>query len=479
MFFIYLRRELRRRKRQAILTALGLAVGIGLVITVTAASDGVQNSQATVLHSLYGVGTDITVTKAPAAGQSQSIRFGIRQQIQAARRGGTSLAGTKVHINDLINGQYGTLTLAQLAAVARQPHVSAAVGGLTLVDGSVSGTVPSVTVGQGGGGSISSSFSENSFTVQGVDVAQRGTGPLSAARLTAGRMLAAGDAQANRALVDSGYAQQNKLHVGGTIDVGGTSFTIAGILSAPQGGSPPNVYIPLARAQALGKTGDTSLRNQVNTIYVTAASAADIPAVQAALHTALPGATVTDASDLASEVTGSLASASTLASNLGRWLSLAVLIAAFLLASLLTMTAVARRVREFGTLKALGWRSRRIVGQVMGESLVTGIAGGAAGAALGWGGATLIDRLAPRLSATVGASNTASAAGAAPSGFGSALRALGSTPHTVSVTLSAPVTAGVILLAVALAIAGGLLAGSLGGWRAARLRPAAALARVE
>jgi hypothetical protein len=33
---VYLRRELRRRMRQSVLIALGLAVGIGLVITVTA-----------------------------------------------------------------------------------------------------------------------------------------------------------------------------------------------------------------------------------------------------------------------------------------------------------------------------------------------------------------------------------------------------------------------------------------------------------
>ena len=41
MFFIYLRRELRRRMRQVIFISLGLAIGIGLVITVTAASAGV------------------------------------------------------------------------------------------------------------------------------------------------------------------------------------------------------------------------------------------------------------------------------------------------------------------------------------------------------------------------------------------------------------------------------------------------------
>src|SRR5579859_2409535 len=68
MFFTYLWRELRRRARQATFIAVGLALGIGLVITVTAASAGVKNAQSSVLHSLYGVGTDITVTKTPTTG---------------------------------------------------------------------------------------------------------------------------------------------------------------------------------------------------------------------------------------------------------------------------------------------------------------------------------------------------------------------------------------------------------------------------
>jgi ABC-type antimicrobial peptide transport system permease subunit len=479
VFLIYLRRELRRRIRQAIFIALGLALGIGLVITVTAASDGVKNSQATVLHTLYGVGTDITVTKPPVSGQSRSVGFGIRQQIKGDRQGGASVTGTKVSINDLINSQYGTLTASQVAAVARQPRVTVAAGGLTLLDSTVTGTIPPASIRKGGGGGISAYLTENSFTVDGVDLAHIAVGPLGSARLTSGTMLTAADASASDAVIDSGYAQQNKLSVGGSIDVGGANFTITGIVSAPQGGNPPDVYIPLARAQSLGKTGNTGLDNQVNTVYVTAASAAGIPAVQAAISKALPGVTVTDASDLASQVTGSISSASTLANNLGKWLSLAVLIAAFGLAALLTMAAVARRVREFGTLKALGWRSRRIVGQVMGESIVTGAVGGVAGVGLGYLGATLIDKLAPKLSATVGASNAASAANPGSAKLGSGLRTASDAAHTVSVTMAAPVTIGVILLAVALALAGGVIAGTFGGWRAARLRPAAALARVE
>ena len=81
MFFTYLGRELRRRARQASIIAIGLALGIGLVITVTALSSGVKSAQSEVLHSLYGQDTDITVTKAPAegsfsAGGGARFRFG-------------------------------------------------------------------------------------------------------------------------------------------------------------------------------------------------------------------------------------------------------------------------------------------------------------------------------------------------------------------------------------------------------------------
>ncbi len=147
MFFTYLRRELRRRMRQAIFIALGLAVGIGLVITVTAASNGVKNGQAAVLHSLYGVGTDLTVTQPPASGASRATTFGFRQQIQAFRHGQIA-AGTKININNLVNTQYGTLGSSSVGKVAGLRNVRSAVGGLTLNDVTVTGTVPADQVRQ-------------------------------------------------------------------------------------------------------------------------------------------------------------------------------------------------------------------------------------------------------------------------------------------------------------------------------------------
>jgi putative ABC transport system permease protein len=519
MFFTYLWRELRRRARQAIFIAVGLALGIGLVITVTAASAGVKNAQSTVLHSLYGVGTDITVTKTPTTSATGGGGFGFsfRQNTGTNKR---PAAGSKINDNTLSSDlTLSSLSAANVTTISKLDNVAAAAGGLTLTDRTVSGTVPAFNTGGGGGGGTgggtggggtgggftgggTSSFSTNSFTVTGVDIGDGQLGPLSTGTVSSGRTFTTADDSKDVALVEASYATSEKLKVGSTIAVGNskgtaTNFTIVGIVSEPSGDSPSNVYVPLGVAQSLA-----NLKNDVNTIYVSATSNNDITTLASTIKTTVPGSTVTDENSLASEVTGSLASASSLANSLGKWLAIAVLIAAFLLASLLTMSAVSRRIREFGTLKALGWRSRRVVGQVLGESIAIGIVGGVVGVGLGFLGASLVDHFSGSLSASLG-STTGTATpggaqrfgGAGGGGFGGAGGAGtggtgGTNPFrggftnaahsasTVAVHLSAPVTITAIVLAVGLAVLGGLIAGGFGGWRAARLRPAAALSKV-
>jgi putative ABC transport system permease protein len=508
MFFTYLRRELRRRARQASLIAVGLALGIGLVITVTALSTGVKNAQGEVLHSLYGVGTDITVTKTPTAGSGGGPAFGFRGSTGTRTR---PAAGTTIDVDTLRNQGLGTLSSSSVTKVAKLTHVSAAAGALTLTDTKITGKIPAINSsggggggfggggGGGGGGSFRGSFTPSTFTVDGVDLGQGALGPLSSGKLASGRTLSSADSNVNVAVVDSNYASQNKLTTGSTITIAKKSFKIVGVVSVPSGSSSADVYIPLPRAQALA-----SMKNDVNTIYVAASSATDISAVSKEISATVPKATVTNSSDLANELTGSLSSTSSLANNLGRWLAIAVLIAAFLLASLLTMSAVSRRVREFGTLKALGWQSRRVIGQVMGEAVVIGIIGGVVGVGLGFLGAGLVGHFSPTQTASVGqTTGTATPGGARTFGGGGGFvgggggfgggqtggagggfagrfgRPAADATHPISVHLTAPVTAEVIIVAVLLAIAGGLIAGAFGGWRAARLRPAAALARVE
>jgi putative ABC transport system permease protein len=356
--------------------------------------------------------------------------------------------------------------------VARLHDVAAAAGGLILTD--TQATIPSQA--------HPNAAAPSSFTVDGVDLSHLGLGPLSNAKIHSGRTLKGGDADSDVAVVDSNYAIANKLKAGSTITIGKKSFTVVGTVKQPQGSGAPDVYVPLARAQALATTkpfSSTHLTDKVNTIYVTAASAADISTVQKEVSGLLPGTTVTTASSLANQVTGSLSSTAKLANELGKWLSVLVLIAAFAVASLLTVAAVSRRVREFGTLKALGWRGRRLVGQVMGESISTGLIGGALGVGLGFAGAALITKIAPNLSATVNEATGQHFFGAGPGGSVSSVPGGPGGSHTVSVPLTAQVSVAAIVVAVALAVAGGLLAGSFGGWRIGRLRPAVALATVE
>jgi putative ABC transport system permease protein len=476
MFFVtYLRRELRRRMRQAIVIALGLALGIGIVITVAAVSAGVEKAQSGVLSSLYGVGTDVTVTgpaqPPPAPGaqpqNGQTLQLGPGGSQICADGHCVNAAGHTV--DQLYPPLTRPISASMVTAVARLHDVSAAAGVLALTDTST--TFPANFGGKGTG----SVPQGNSFTVDGVETGHAQAGPLRSATITSGRSFTATDADTDVAVVDSGYATSNSLKAGSVIILRQVSFTVIGIVSQPQGSSPPDVYLPLARAQALASASKLggSLGNVVNLIYVTAASAADVGAVQHQISRLLPGDTVTTSSSLAGQVTGSLSTAAKLASDLGRWLSAVVLIAAFAVASLLTTAAVARRACEFGTLKAIGWRTRRIVAQVLGESVIMGIAGAAAGTGIGYAGAAIIATVAPELSAAsppaVAAPQFSTAGPGSPVPVPS---------HPVLVPLSPSVTTGVIVLAVALALLGGLLAGALASWRIARLRPADALARV-
>ena len=64
MFYLtYMFSELRRRRGRTFLTALGLGVGVALVVTVNALSSGLADAQAKVLKPLTGVGTDLSVTR--------------------------------------------------------------------------------------------------------------------------------------------------------------------------------------------------------------------------------------------------------------------------------------------------------------------------------------------------------------------------------------------------------------------------------
>lgn len=421
MFFTYLRRELRRRRKAALVVASGLALGIALVIVVTSVSAGMSKAQDKVLQSLYGLGTDMTVTKAAASqssGAAQRPRFNFDANDEDSDKEQSS---DRV----LVQG-FQTLASSTVAKVGAQSGVSDAVGGLSLQVVKVSGEfrrgqfkqdgnsgsrqgggAPGGGAPQGrveGGGA---DFDVNSYSVYGTDVTEPALGPLTSSRITKGRTFKASETNAQVLVADASYAKEKKLALGDTVTVKSVKFKVIGIATPDSGDAAANLYMPLKRAQTLSDS-----KNKVTTIYVKAADSQKIDAVKSAIQKNIGGTTVTTSADLADTVSGSLSTASDLAAGVGKWLSVAVLVAAFLVAGLLTSSAVSRRVREFGTLKALGWRSGRVTRQVVGEALVNGLVGGALGIALGLAGAYVVTAISPTLQAQLGSGAGGEAASA-------------------------------------------------------------------
>ena len=494
MFGTYLLRELTNRRKQTAIIAIGMALAIALVIIVNAVSAGVSAAQASVLASVYGVGTDITVSQTPAAPtQGADGQAGGPPAFNFGSGDGQTADGSTQLAQSRLSAARGTETFdsSALDTVLGVDNVSAATATLALQNTSFSGEIPDFSQQQAQGtdgavqggppaggpdGAGGSSFNVDSFTVEGIDVTGAAVGPLTAATLTDGRTFDAGDAGSDVVVLDSAYAVSADLEVGGTLSIGGTDFEIIGLVASGSSAAATasNSYLPLDVAQSLA-----GLDGQVSSIYVQASSSSAIPQVQADIEAALPDATVSTQADLASSVSGSLSTASGLVSSLGTWLSILVLAAAFLIAILFTISGVTRRTREFGTLKAIGWSNRRIVGQVAGESLVQGAIGGVLGVAVGLVGILVVNLVAPTLTATAATQQATGFGGGGPraGGFGGGPGAQAAAA-TTDITLQAPVTGAIILIAVGLAILGGILAGAIGGWRAARLRPAEALRSV-
>jgi ABC-type antimicrobial peptide transport system permease subunit len=480
----YIGAELRRRKGRTILTALGLGVGVATVVAVAALSAGLDDAQSEVLEPLTGVGTDMSATRpilVTEEGGEEGFAIGpgadlsAKEQRQLERENG----GGRVGLTDL--GDPGERFTDQnfmspnLSFPEREANGVASIDGvedvapaLTLDSVTVSGKVPDEAASgepqlQLGGPPESIDFEQSSVT--GVDVSSPELALVTPDRITDGRYLRSGERHG--AIVTAQYADQNGIAVGDKVDVGGEKFEVVGLASAGLGGESSDIYVQLSELQRL-----SDREGRANVLRVRAEHSGQVASVAAAIEDDFKGSSVTTAQDLADQVTGSLSDAQDLSGTLGTALALVALLGAILIASLLTLSSVAKRTRELGTLKAIGWRGRQVVRQVAGESLAQGILGGAVGAALGIGAAALIGAVGISLDASVATAES----GPVLRGPGAAAEAAGATTEVV---LGAPVDPGLVLLAVGLAALGGLIAGAAGAARAARLRPAEALRSVE
>ncbi len=502
MFYLsYAFAELRRRKSRTILTALGLGVGVALVVVVNAVSTGLNDAQQKVLAPLTGVGTDMSVTRPLTVSGNGQLSQSQQRRFRRLQGNGPGLqfqklkSGQKVDIDNFTAAGQLTFSAARVKQIAAVEGVQSAAGSLTLNDIHVSGTAPKISQSQqnqsggfgsppqGGtatGGFGNSSLKFSSRTVTGIDQTTPDLASVTPSQITKGHYFTSAGG-AYQAILSAGYAKSANLTVGSTVTLGGKTFTVVGIASSPLGGTASDAYVELTTLQDLA-----NLKNQVNSVQVRATSTSTVDTVAASIKSDFKGASVTTASDLAGRVGGSLSDAKSLSSKLGTALEVIGLGAAVLIACLLTLASVSKRVREIGTLKALGWTQWSVVRQISGESVLQGFLGGIIGAVVGIVGALIVNAYGWTLKATVAgtAQNTPGAGVGGPGGGGGGGPfGLGSAGNVTSgsslVKITTSPNARLILIAIVLAVLGGLVAGAVGGMRAARLRPAVALRTVE
>ena len=558
MFYLaYLRNELLRRKARTILTVLGLAVGVGLVIAIVSLSRGLDQAQKTALDPLSSIGTDLTVTRSPQ--QQQQGGFAgpgggsdARAVIQANQSVLTDLSklgkpGQHFVHDFFLPGTQLTFPQSQAKRIAALSGVSEVSSGLMLIAEHQEGTVPKIVAtfktggqrqtitgrlkpptsaelaqmqacfakqgggnttpggGQGGGGfgqggsggqgrnpgafakclparlrqfrrtfttptqtlrqvlaPPQTNITSTAYSIGGVDQTKPDIGLVTPAQVTSGRYFSTSGGR--EALVGTSYAASHKLKVGSKLTLNGTTFVVVGLVQPPLGGQTADVYLPLKQLQTLAHEPGLA-----NVALVRASSGSSVGQVESEIKQNLGGASVASAKQVADRISGSLVDASNLAHNLGLVLAVVAAAAAFLLAVVLTLSSVGKRVRELGTLKALGWTQRLVVRQVVGESLAQGIAGGLLGIVIGVIAAALITAFGPTL--------TAHSASGGTSLFG--LGSVASRTASRAVPLHTPTSVSLLFLGLAIAIAGGLIAGAAGALRASRLRPADALRTVE
>lgn len=496
--WIYALSELGRRRGRAIATALGLAVGVGLVAAVGALSSGLSQAQDEVLAPLESLGTDISVNR-PLQIDTESGDFqpgqgnqGLSEEEQEQLReenGGGRLdfselgdAGEEFSVDRF--AAFGELSFdeAEVAQVSAVDGVAAVAPSLTLNLIHIEGTVPDSTdTGQGpgpGGGGPPGGGAAAGFapsTIAGVDVTASDLALVTPDQVTEGEYFADTAAAAKKqAIVGESYAGSEDVAVGDKITIADNAFTVVGIASAPIGGESADIYVELGKLQ---KMSDRDGR--INGLRVQADDGSNVDVVATEIEEAFPGSEATTASDLADSVQGSLANAKDLVDSLGTILAIVALAAAVSLASLLMLGAVARRTRELGTLKAIGWPSSLVVRQISAEAAIIGVVGGILGVLFGLIASGVVSALGITLEASAESAGGGIFGAGGPPGGGPGGGGVADAVETTTVALTAPLNMGLVGIAIGLAILGALVAGAVAAARIARLRPAAALRAVE
>src|SRR5512133_999218 len=205
MFYVrYLTAELRRRRGRTLLTTLGLAVGVGMVATVIALSNGLDDAQSKVLTPPTGVGTDVSVTRPFAlTADEQQARQRENAPAQLDMQDVLSMKpGTRFSRDSLVASGYESFPERDARAVAAVDGVAETSPALTLTLFRAWGTVPDAADllgGRASGRVAGIDFEQQS--ISGVDPAVPDLAPVTPEQITAGRYFGSDTASARNAIL--------------------------------------------------------------------------------------------------------------------------------------------------------------------------------------------------------------------------------------------------------------------------------------
>jgi ABC-type lipoprotein release transport system permease subunit len=441
------------------------------VVAVTSLSTGLDRAQDRVFAPLAGVGTDLQVTRPIEVGSGKDAgsfasyaalppdeQKALREENEDAFVDPADLGepGEKFTADSFLPATQLTFPEAAATAISKVAEVAAIGRVLTVLLVHAEGEVPK----QQGVGFQGGDIQIATATVAGVQPDTDKLGLITPAQISDGRFLKGG----KDVVLAESYAARRELRVGSTLKLDERRFHVVGLARPPIGTQTADIYVALRTLQRVADRKD-----RVNLLLIRGKDSADVDKLGKTVEKFIPGITAASSKDLADRVQGSLVGADDLRDRLATLLAIVALAASVGIAALLLLASVAKRTRELGTLRALGWSRGRVVGLVLGESAALGALGALLGTALGVGAAALTAALVPPLKAKA----------AQALDFSSVFGGGGTKPTTVSIPLDAPVDPGLVLLAAGLAMAAGLLAGGAGAIRAARLRPAEALRRLD
>jgi putative ABC transport system permease protein len=350
-------RDFRRRRVRTALTAAGIAIGVTALVLLGALSEK--------LSRLVEGGRDFATGQITVSGAGTGAAAGMT-------RGGLLSA-------DQLQALAGVAGVAKVAPIVMFPASDRpAVVPFTLAP-----------------------------LVFGVDVeALVANQAMPPPAVQAGRLVPAADG--SEVVIGSEVARFWNVGPGDTVDVRGRRFTVAGVLAPTLTGPDSFVFMPYPTAQRLLVDTEPFLRRMAAVpgarLFPIATAAAvfwaageDPEAVAARIREAVPGISVVSPRDAAHQLDRSLAYMNGVILGSGL---VALLVAALAVANTM-FTAVAERRREIGLRRVVGATRRQVIGQLLVEAAVLGLAGSVLGLAAGAAGVHGLNALAERLGAPV------------------------------------------------------------------------------